>query len=294
MLGTLMLAAALVPQEAAGTGTVRVGGAPAQAGERVRVASTVETRLAIVFTVAGAKLRDFEQIVRDVRSFEAGVATAAGGSVHVRADYGECRSVRVDPSGETTRALPVDSAHFLIARAPGAPADPARLTVQELDSARNEAGAVDAAVAAQVERDVGELLLGGRFAPLLAGKELAVGAPLDVPPAIAQAVLAGVLDGGTVKRFTLAPRAAGADGDAVAFDASLVVTMKEGDEMPVTSTFELAGAIELGRTHGRLVGLDLAGPIRFGGERDEGATRIEVSGTGTLTWKYRADPVARK
>jgi hypothetical protein len=306
MLGTLvLLALAPAPQAAAPAETVTIAAAPARIGDDVHVVSTVETRYAVLFTVGGAKLRDFERRTVDTRSFDARLVPGAAGGpgnatpASVRIAYGECRSVLTEPSGENVEKLPVERRHYVVGlvdrSADGRVPTEARMKVQELDVTKNETLDVDEGVAAQVARDAGELLLGGRFATFLAGKPLAVAQPLDVPQDVARTLLGGVLDGVTVQSFTLTPKRPGTGGDAsgdVAFTAALSVTMKQRDDLSVTSTFELTGEIVLGRAHGRLVALDLAGPIRFGGSKEEGATRIEVTGTGTLTWQYRSEPLA--
>jgi hypothetical protein len=301
MLGMLLLAAALAPQAAPRAGTVRVEFAPPLAGEGVRVVATVETRHAIVFAVAGATLRDFEQTLRDSRAFEARLADAAGREPSLRISYGECRSVLTGPTGEDSHAIPLESRGFLVERVAAAGGDGSgggdrggggapRLLVKEVFSGSGEPRDVEASIAAQVERDVGELLLGARFSPLLQGRELPVGERIDVPRELARSLLAGVLDAGTVESFALTPKEGGFEGD-VAFAASLVVTMKQGDDLPVSSTFELSGEIVLGRGHGRVTSIDLGGPIRFGGSKEENGTRIEVRGTGSLAWKYRVTPI---
>ncbi len=298
MVATLLLAAALAPQAAppANPSSVTVGRAAARVGDGIRVTSAVTTRNAVVFTVGGAKLRDFKQTNHDERTFDARLVageadTPAAATPRVRIDYGDCRSTVTDPTGDDRQLLPLDSRHYLVERKEAAPSP---LAVQELDPTKGETHAVSADVAEQVARDAGELLDGARLAALLSDRPLAVGRPIDVPADVARSLLLGVLDRGTVSRFELTPKAASADADRVAFAATLAVAMKQGSDLQVESTFELAGEIVVGRSHGRIAALDLSGPIRFGGAKDEGGTRVEVTGTGTLTWTYRADPLDAK
>jgi hypothetical protein len=291
----ILLAAALARQEAPPTGaappaasTVTIRGSPAPAGTGIKVVSTVTTELHGAFTVGGAKLRDIERTIEDRRAFEVTIAGGDGGTRSARVAYGECISRLTDPTGVDRIELPTSNVHYVV------PAGP-EPQVRELDAqGEPQPGATRADVATQVAFDAGELLNGARLGPTLAGKPLEVGKELKLGEDAARDLLAGTLEGVAVTRFALTPKPAAEGSDRVVFAAALVVTTKQGEELAVESTFELAGEITLGREHGRVVSLELSGPIRYGGSRDDKGTKIEVRGTGTLTWTYRAEPLPSK
>jgi hypothetical protein len=306
MVGTLAIAAALALQTApaAQPGAVTLGRAAAQAGDGVRVVSVVTTKTTGTFTVGGAKLREFDVTTIDARAWEAKLAAASADARVARIEYGECTSTRSDPTGDDVQLLPCQNRKFVVERKSAATQTPA--SVREINEIRSEKDdkatreeladvandEVGRQVVRQVGHDAGELLAGSGFAALLADLPLELGKPIDVPEEVARAFLGDVLPDGVVQRFTLTPKEA--RGDAIAFAVALGVTMKQGqgEELPVTSTFELSGELLLGRAHARVAALDLKGPIRFNGAKDESGTRIEVTGTGTLTWKYEARPSA--
>ena len=327
MLGTLALLIALSPQaspsaspsvraaavaqgtpaaqQPPATSTVTVGSAVPAAGDGASVAALVETNRHVTFTVGGAKLRDFTQQMADRRSYDALVVSRSAGSTVIRVQYGVCTSKLEDSAvGENEQPIKLSEHRYVVQRSGTPPtvsvrelsrraATPARLTVRDSDPSEEESD-VSEDVATQVEQDVKELLDGGRWSATLGGKPLTIGQPVALSAEATHALFGEVLPGLSTSKLELTPRAPAADPDRVVFGVVASATMKDGEELPMSSTLDLTGTLELGRADGRLLALELTGPLQFGGSADRERTKIEVVGTGTVTWTYRAQPLAKK
>ena len=71
-----------------------------------------------------------------------------------------------------------------------------------------------------------------------------------------------------------------------------LLEMRQGEELPVHTTFQLAGTIALARASGRLASLELSGPIESAGSAERRDGKVEVTGNGKLAWTVRVEPLA--
>ena len=301
MRSILALALALLPQEAARTKPV----AP-PIGSGVHVTSTLTSRLAIRFTADGKELRKFDRRVEEatdvtievVAKLDDGlkltpeeaklIETPAAPPPYVRSRYEICPVRVTGPEGTDESAAPESSTTYYVERA----ADDSK--------ARQLFGAVvKAETAARVLADADAFVVGPRFAPLVLNREgrpPAAGATLDVDAAVVAPLVAQAVADGTVTKAALVFRGVEKEGatELYAFGITLVVAWKGGDELPVTATFELAGELKLVKATAQLFALKLSGPIRYGGTGDENGAKLEIAGTGSLDFTYRADPLTAK
>jgi hypothetical protein len=154
----------------------------------------------------------------------------------------------------------------------------------------------DRPLLARLRADADAFLVGPRLAPFVLGRELAVGAKLDVEADAIAAIAALTVSDGTAGKAQLTYRGPVKDGatELLDFGITLVVHWKGGDELPVTATFDLAGDVKLVKETAQVFEFKLDGPIRYGGTSDENGAKLEITGTGHLTCTYRADPLAAK
>ncbi len=307
---TLSLAFALPTQEAAPPPTaVTVGMAAAHPGDRWHITSTVEQQLAVVCTVRGAALRDFEQKSYDQSAFDVEITASPTGDLAAEVRYGDCKSRLGRPTFDDERSLDFDHQNYVVSHTPSDPNAtelPATLTVlaRVAEPLGAEPVAVTSEIAAHVGHDAREPLAGGFLAELLAHHKLELGASFEVPLELGSELLDDLLQQGKLTRFTLTPIGAGAGansaGDAsvagVRFTAALAAKMvadPKSSDLPIETTFELAGEIVVRQIDGRMLACTLAGPIRCAGSSQQGDATVEVQGTGTVAWKYQAEPRAK-
>jgi len=268
-----------------------VRAAAPDAGAKWQVASTLEHRLAVEFRVRGARMRDYEQTTRDEAEWTIEVAAAADGALAATASYGECRTQLVTPLVDQEEKPEFAGKRFEVA---GGGDD---VRVRELDLPEGTLGYVASDVAERIVHDAHEALHGGWFAALLSRAPLIEGQAIDVPAELGAQLLGGPLQGGKLDSFRLVPRTARREGerDVIVLAAEVRATLApdERAQPAVTTTFELSGEVAVARDDGRIVVLSLSGPIRCAGKAEKGGAVIEVAGTGTLSWTYRAQPVPR-
>jgi hypothetical protein len=261
------------------------------AGSKWQLSSSVEHRLAVEFRVRGAKLRDFEQTIRDDAAWVVEVVADDAGALAATASYGECSTELATPLADKKEKADFAGKRFEVAGGDNA------ARVRELDLPEGTFGYVATDLAGRIAHDAREALHGGWFAQLLAEKPLVEGRAIEVPAELGTRLLGRPLQGGKLDSFRLVPRAARReDGrDVVVLDAAVTASLppRDGALPAVTTTFELAGEVVVARDDGRIVVLSLAGPIRCTGRAEQGGSTIEVAGTGTLAWTYRAQLLPR-
>jgi hypothetical protein len=303
MRSILAVALALLPQEASRTKPV-----PPPIGSGVHVTSSLTSKLAIRFTADGKELRKFDRKVGetsdvtievvasladglDLKPNEAAlIDTPAAPPPYVRARYERCPVKVTGPEGTDESDAEESSTIFYFERS----AEPPKARKLYGGSFKPESS-----LPARLLADADSLLVGPRFAPLVlnpGGRELAAGATLDVDAEVVAPLVAQVVADGTVTKAQLAFRGVEKDGanELLAFGITLSVAWKGSDDLPVTATFELAGDLKLVKATAQLFALNLSGPIRYGGSGDENGAKLEIAGTGSLDFTYRADPLVAK
>ncbi|MSP15097.1 MAG: hypothetical protein EXR73_00550 [Myxococcales bacterium] len=281
----------------------RVHAAAPIAGERWRLASTVEQRLSAQIRVAGSPLREIEQAVRDEAVWQTELVADDGGLLTATVDYGVCAARVTTLASEQQGASAYDRRRFTVT---GSANDSKVLLLEEPVSDANAPRvvfepprAVSADLRRRVEQDARETLRGGWLSERLALAPLVARQPFDLPLDLGAQLLADPLRGATLTSFRLTPQSARREGerDAVVLDAEVQAELapNEADkEVPaVRTTFVLTGELVVGLLDGRLLRAALSGPVRCEGAAEHSGSPIEVAGTGNLTWTYRAEPLAR-
>lgn len=288
---TALLAAALLPAQAAQEWEVRA--AVPGPGAAWEITTALRHQIATTFSVDARVLREHEQ--RDEEELAWRVTLADGGErgliAQVVCTAHHARSERVTGESE---AQDLAGARFEVMLAAGEP------LVFEQPDGGGEPRQVGGALAAKVAHAAREPLQGGWLAAQLTGRKLAAGQAIDVPAALARELLSEALKDADVQRTRVAglrlvarETAVVAGRTALRVAATAVVEQPAApdQEVPVASRTELAGELVVALDDARLLELSLAGPIRCEGSRTTDAARVEVAGTGALSWTYRARPV---
>lgn len=292
----------------------RVTAPSPQAGERFTIRSSVDHRLAYEVRVDGNVLRQSEQTIHDEATWTIELAGDAAERT-ATVEYGDCARRVTSAAIEEDGNGACHQREFVITRDAGADAGRVRLVAepgQEPGAARvvhDPPALISAPLARRVLADARETLLGGRLAALLARSPLVEGQALDVPLDLGLELLQDPLGdplrdplaeparGATLTRFTLVPTAARTeDGvETISCRATITATLppKQDDRLAVTTTIELAGELLFARADGRLMAATLEGPLSSRGTTTASERIVEVAGTGTLVWAYRARPIAR-
>jgi hypothetical protein len=301
MLRIASLVLVLPLQEAARTKPV-----PPPVGSGVHVTSKLESRLAVRFTADGKELRKFERTVVEqtdatidvVTSLAAGIEgrkvedleSPKGPPPFVRVQFGDC-PVEVSGSegsnGSETRERREHQRSFFIERAAAKPE--VRTLFVYLDT-------VGIDVLERVLVDADAFVVGPRFAPLVLGRKLEAGATLDVDPEIVAPLAAQAVADGTVRKAQVTFRGGVKEGaiELLDFGITMAVDWKGGTELPTTATFDLSGELKLVESTAQPFALELSGPVRYGGTSDENGSKLEIAGTGSVSLKYRAEPLAAR
>lgn len=305
MLRIASLLLVLSPQDAA-----RTKPEPPPVGSGVHVTSTLKSSLALRFTADGKELRKFDRAVEEqtkatidvVKSLEEGLDAKKGEldgletplapPPYVRVIFDKECPVRLTGSAasESAGGFADESGHYyFIERA--APKEEDRRRVHSMYF-----GTVNDDIQARVRADADGFVFGPRFAPLVLGRELKPGETLDVAPEIVAPLASQAVTDGTVTKAQLTFKGEAKDGatELLDFGIAVVVEWKGSDELPVSATFELAGELKLVKRTAQPFALELAGPIRCGGTSDENGAKLEIAGTGSLSFTYRAEPLAAK
>jgi hypothetical protein len=292
----------LPPQEAAPVKPV-----PPPAGSGVHVTSKLESSLAVRFTADGKDLRKFDRTVEEhtdvtievVSSLAAGLTEKEAGGLEsptapppfVRLFFGDCPVKVTGPEGaelSEARVALEDGRKFFIERAAAKP------TVRSLyPGAVGIYSAERALMLARVLADADAFVVGPRFAPLVLARKLEAGATFDVPPEVVAPLAAQAVADGTVTKAQLTFRGGAKEGatELLDFAITLVVEWKGGEELPAAATFELAGELKLVKATAQPFALELSGPVRYGGTGDENGAKLEITGTGNVSFTYRAEPL---
>jgi hypothetical protein len=309
-----LFAAALLLQTAPSAhAPLAVTAAAPKNGDAVRVTWSVESRLTGTVAIGGAKLRDVDESSLQNCAFDARVSVTPTGAPSALVEYKPCVSKATANGDSSEPPMPTSERRFLVTLASGSdaaspPSDADRLVVHNAPPPADAASHGEPTplsdkdereAAPLVKLDVRELLLGGRLAPLLSTRKLEPGVAIELPAELAAELLGGAREAaGRLKvvssgKCTLTPRETRRtnDVDGVVLAASIELTMKEGEELPVESKFSLAGEFVVAAATGRLLTAELAGPIRYGGSTEQAGKKIEVAGEGMLTWKYSAAPL---
>lgn len=278
---------------------------PPPVGSGVHVSSTLESSLSVRFTADGKELRRFERSVKEQTDAKIEVVAALADGLteeeavglesptapppYVRVRFGSCPVKVWGPEGAAEADKRFDNESDLAFFIERAAAEPKVRTLY-----RGYRPTLD--MLARVLADADALVVGPRLAPLVIGRELKPGAILDVEPAVIAPIATQAVTEGTVTRAQLTFKGDAKDGatDLLEFGITLVVEWKGSDELPVTATFELAGTLKLVKRTAQPFALELSGPIRYGGSGDENGAKLEIAGTGSLTFTYRAEPLASK
>ena len=302
MVVTLLIAiaasAAALPQEhsapTATTGELALATVASKPGDGLRVTSLVENHQTITFMVGGGKLREYEQSILDHAAFVA-THTARADAAEVKLAYGACTSVSTNPAEENEQPLPVSRRTFLIAAKDVRALEQRNDTIAERPLTKDEHAALDE----RVVHDAAPLFAASSLAEFLAKQTLLAGKAVTIPAECAVALLGATFGEAQVQSCTLTPHAIPSNGASeslsVAFTVALAATMKPaagkpGSELPVESSFELAGEVEFEKARGLLLRADLSGPIRYSGSMQQAGSKVEVTGSGTLSWRLHAEP----
>lgn len=280
--------------------------APPAAGAGARVSSTLSNRLALRFTADGRVLREFErrvdesggariEVVTDLadgldETERKGLETPGSPPPFVRVRYDKCKVQVVDLEGSTAADPPESEQHYFIERAAAGP------LVRFLHVGGSKPKDEEAA---RVLADADAFVHGPRLAPFVVGHEFKDGDAVELPAAVLAPLLAQAVPDAILRPAQLTfHRRPDAPADAPLVFA-LAATLdwaspKTQSSIAVAATFELAGELVADRKSGQVTALQLEGPIRYGGTGDENGAKLEITGTGTLKFEYRADPIAAK
>jgi len=312
----LAFALALLPPRSAADEPV-----PPPVGAGAHVTSTLRNEMSIRFTAAGHLLRAVQQRVEEKSDVTIAVVEKLGDGLDsesvkliakegleietprarppfVRLVYGKCTASvehgeHVEGRAKEEIETRENDSRFFIERAVLLPGqEPVRCEVRFLFA---NFGTVREDVVSRVAIDADAFVTGPRLAPLVLGKPLAADAALDVPPALLTPLLWQAVPDGTVTKATL--RAAGpGEGapDRLAFKIAVVIAWKGGDELPVSATFDLAGDLSLVKATGQVSKLTLSGPITYSGTSDENGAKLEITGSGKLSFDYTAEPLPKQ
>jgi hypothetical protein len=310
----LAFALALLPKRSAADEPV-----PPPVGAGAHVTSTLTNEMSIRFTAAGHLLRAVQQTVTEKSHVTIAVVEKLGDRLDakeleriaregleletprarppfVRLVYGTC-TASVEHGEPGSSRTPLDNetyeneGRFFIERT--APARPeverpkARFLYANSGTVRND-------VEPRIWIDADAFVAGPRLAPLVLGKPLAADAALDVPAALLEPLLWQAVPDGKITKATLRPAAAGEGGAGyLAFKIAVSIAWKGGEELPVSATFDLAGDLTLVKATGQVSKLTLAGPIQYSGTSDENGAKLEITGSGKLTFTYTAEPLSK-
>jgi hypothetical protein len=280
-------------------------------GAGAHVTSTLQNEMSIRFTAAGHLLRAVQQRVEEIsdvtiavveklgdldpeiKKLESALETPRARPPFVRLVYGKCTSSVENVGGRTPMEQETRESEgkFFIERTAPLRSGAARPEVRFLFS---NVGAVPEDVAPRVAIDADAYVTGPRLAPLVLGKPLAADAALDVPPALLEPLLWQAVPEGKVTKATLRPVASEGAPDHLAFKIAVVIAWKGGEELPVSATFDLAGDLTLVKATGQVSKLTLTGPIQYSGTSDENGAKLEITGSGKLSFDYTAGPLPKQ
>ena len=309
----LAFALALLPPRPAADEPV-----PPPVGAGAHVISTLTNEMSIRFTAAGHLLRAVQQSVVEKTDVTIAVVEKLGDALDAESleqiakeeleietprarppfvrlvykvctasvEHGEHDSSHLPPEYETNESR----GRFFIERATPARAETGRREVRFLYA---KTGTVLKDVEQRVAIDADAFVAGPRLAPLVLGKPLAADAALDVPPALLEPLLWQAVPDGKVTKATLRPVAGEGGADRLAFKIAVVIAWKGGEELPVSATFDLAGDLSLVKATGQVSALALSGPIQYSGTSDENGAKLEITGSGKLSFDYHAEPLSK-
>lgn len=310
----LAFALALLPPRPAADEPV-----PPPVGAGAHVTSTLVNEMSIRFTAAGHLLRAVQQRVTENSDVRISVVEKLGDNPDpetakeiakgteletprarppfVRLVYDKCtmsveHGEHVEGRAKEEVETRESGSSFFIERAAPPPGpEPARRGVRFLFASL---GTVRDEVELRVAIDADAFVTGPRLAPLVLGKPLAADAALDIPPALIEPLLWQAVPEGKVTKATLRPAAGEVAADRLAFKIAVVVAWKGGEELPVAATFDLAGELALVKTTGQVSRLTLSGPIQYSGTSDENGAKLEITGSGKLSFDYTAEPLSKQ
>ncbi len=281
----------------------RIVAARPAAGDAWEISSALEHRLLARLRVRGAELREFEQVVEDRAAAQVDLIADEARGLVARLEYRQLDWRLLREGADDSGALEAGQRHFEVTLQGG------ELRVVQIDPRSGLARAVVGSVADRVARDAREPLQGGWLAALLAERPLAEGQAIEVPLELGAALLEEALGGATLDAFTLTPTALRQEAGVacIVLVAAVRATLAPGDppetgdagarpenpQLATTTALELSGEFAVRRDDGRIVALSLAGPLQCTGSAESGSSRVEIAGTGTLRWTYRASPTPR-
>lgn len=281
----------------------RIVAAPPAAGDAWEVSSALDHRLAARLRVRGTDLRQYEQVVEDRAAASVELFADADRGFVARLDYRQLDWRLLREGTDRTESLPEGQRSFEVTLEGG------ELRVVQLDPRAGFSRKVIGSLADRVARDAREALQGGWLAPLLAERPLAEGQAIEVPLELGEALLEEALAGATLEAFTLTPTALRQEAGVacVVLVAAVRATLAPGGphetgddaarpekpQLATTTALELAGECAVRCDDGRIVALSLSGPLQCTGSAESGSSHVEIAGTGTLRWTYRALPAPR-
>lgn len=280
----------------------RIVAAPPAAGDAWEVSSALDHRLTARLRVRGTELREYEQVVEDRAAASVELIADADRGFVARLDYRQLDWRLLREGTDRTESLPEGQRSFEVALEGG------ELRVVQRDPSAGFSRNVIGSLADRVARDAREALRGGLLAPLLAERPLEEGRAVEVPLELGEALLEEALAGATLESFTLTPTALRQEAGVacVVLAAAVRATLAPGDpldagggarpekpQLATTTTLELSGECAVRRDDGRIVALSLSGPLQCTGSAESGSSHVEIAGTGTLRWTYRALPAPR-
>ncbi|MBL8844122.1 MAG: hypothetical protein JNL90_21535 [Planctomycetes bacterium] len=281
----------------------RVVAAPPAAGDAWEVSSALDHHLVHRFRVRGVELREHEQLVAERAEALVELRADADRGLVARIDYRQLDWRLLREGADATESLPEARRSFEVTLEAG------ELRVVQLDPRAGFSRSVIGSLADRVARDAREALQGGWLAPLLAERQLVEGQAIEVPLELGEALLEEALAGATLEAFTLTPTALRQEAGVacVVLAAAVRATLAPGEpldagadgarpekpQLATTTALELAGECAVRRDDGRIVALSLSGPLQCTGSAESGSSHVEIAGTGTLRWTYRALPAPR-
>ncbi len=286
-----------IAQEAAAAGSAttdwRVRAPAPTSGSAWQVTSTLDHQLAVTFKVRGTELRKFEQALHEHSRATVELIADPDRELTAQVRYDEFESTLRRNAVDEQSTLDADHREFAVSMRDGEP------LVSQRDAKSGASNLLKTGdLADQVARLSREALAGGWLATLLANGPVVSQTAIEVPLATGTPLLDEALHGATLQRFVLTPIAL-REESGVECLVLLATATAEQPPLPksrppeVTTTFELSGEIAVRREDGRIVAMTLAGPLRCAGSTDSGSSQVEIAGTGTLTWTYRASPLPR-
>ncbi len=267
----------LAPLATPSSSDIAFAAKPLAAGAKFAVTAKSSVKLAMTVKMGGNVMQQMDLPSRLDLDCTASVGEVDGvGTKSGKLVFGKCEELKPSAFGApVAKACDVSDQSYDVVRGDAgytAKRDKAELSDDEVE---------------QTTRVTDIALAPSPLAPLLEGKTMKKGEVIDVPSDVAQKLLSLFATDATVNSLQLTfdgERTDGATPVAI-FKAVAKAAVAKTDATPAEMTMELSGEIAVAAS-GRVVSIDMKGPVKMAGGLDQGGMKIEFEGKGECTFAY--------